>query len=256
MLEFICSDIEKNYMQKSLTIKNELISINSYLETTDVLCDSSKKRLLCTGDINKLTDNNKLIEKLKNTSKVRFWYSSLNAEAQCKYHYLVNLIYKYNKNIELYELDLSNYNKEIYSIMECTEQELAKLIPYQKIVSLKQIESISNRWENLKKENSKIRGIIDNKLISIPEEDLTNKILLELSSEKEMQDVHLKAKLILKRYYYIDDESIFEYYISKLIEENKIIVKENKIVNNNFYIDGCNHEYKYNTKIISLNSTL
>lgn len=195
-VDFSCGDLEE--------ADNYIIKLPKRIFNKDITCDLKDAIL-------------KLYNYIDNNYKVRIWSSHYDVDCYLLLLFICNLLN--NKVDNLIVLYSDEYKKECYSPGTMTSNELEELSNYEHILTKKEINSLSEEWNSIKKENSDIRIIKNKKIESVDYDYFDNEIINLLKERKEIRIIDIVYELTTK--YYIND-IIFIYIINKLINSNKI----------------------------------
>ncbi|MPW26855.1 DUF1835 domain-containing protein [Alkalibaculum sp. M08DMB] len=179
---------------------------------------------------NQRKDVQKLLSAAKDGVSIRIWKSNA-PYSTCGFYFVCNLLRSIDCNINVVSLPKYNpisENKTVeYSHWgEVESGKLYQLLPFEK--QLTQIEKriVSDHWYYLMVENAPLRAIINGKLTSVPEN------FYDFIITKNLPDNDfIMARFIgtlLGEYSLGISDSWYAFRIDKMIDENKLIVIENK----------------------------
>jgi len=241
MLEITISGTDRMVLAKSNLFDDGDIIAFSLLFTYGKIkeIETKENKKVSLAEFSPKDEYNTLIEKINNYNEIRIWYSSCDSEDLNTYYYLVN--YLSNKNKTIYSCDVCNESN--FSLGCYTSDEINNLLLSTKKLTQEEIGNISLNWRQLEEENSDLRLIEDNKLISHNFSFLDNKILKELSTYKEpVKYYSFVGNLMSKKMYGLCSDLFFSARIDYLIETGKIKIVEIRREKN---IIGELFDYKY-----------
>lgn len=235
MLNITMSDSEKRLLEKSnLFINDDIMSfclILSYGNIHNIMNEKNKSLESWNVDIQaKMKELNRYI---KNNSCVRIWYSNSDNEDVCNMCFLLYYLSQYKINIYLTEIK--------YGIGSCSEKDLIKYVDKKTLIDNKFINKYKELWIKLEKENSDIRIVSNDKIVSYDFKYLDDKIM-DILGSKELRYYGLIGECMIKRLCNFYSDVIFKNRIDYLIENNYIIIT--KIVKEK-NIFGKDKEVKY-----------
>lgn len=215
---------ESNLKSHDILLFNLLLNVgdlsnikNNKINIPKPLCNEKKnyyfkKELLI---INKAIDDNK---------KIRIWTSHYNI-----YSYLIMLLVCYviyKRNYTLYVTYSDEYSKDCVSPSMMKSLELEKLATLEHKLTKKEIINFSNMWENIIKNNAEMRILENNVVKSVSINYYDSMILNKLKTLGQIKVSKLVGLLINEVYL---TDSLYTYFIKRLIKENKIkIIKQKK----------------------------
>ena len=179
---------------------------------------------------NQRKDMDKLLSAAKDGIPIRIWKSNA-PYSTCGFHFVCNLLRSIDCNISV--VSLPKYNpiseNEIVEYSHWGEVNAGKFyqfLPLEK--QLTQIEKriVSDHWHDLMVENAPLRAILNGKLTSVPE-NFYDFIITKNLPDNNFIMARLIGKLLGEYSLGISD-SWYAFRIDKMIEENKLIVIENK----------------------------
>lgn len=175
-------------------------------------------------------DMEKLLSAAKEGIPIRIWKSNV-PYSDCGFHFVCNLLRSIDCNISV--VPLPKYNliseNEIIEYSHWGEVEAGKFyqfLPLEK--QLTQIEKrvVSDHWNELTVENAPLRAVLNGKLTSVPE-NFYDFIITKNLPDNNFIMARFIGKLLGEYSLGISD-SWYAFRIDKMIEENKLIVIENK----------------------------
>jgi hypothetical protein len=175
-------------------------------------------------------DMEKLLSAAKEGIPIRIWKSNA-PYSDCGFHFVCNLLRSIDCNISV--VPLPKYNliseNEIIEYSHWGEVEAGKFyqfLPLEK--QLTQIEKrvVSDHWNELTAENAPLRAVLNGKLTSVPE-NFYDFIITQNLPDNNFIMARFIGKLLGEYSLGISD-SWYAFRIDKMIEENKLIVIENK----------------------------
>lgn len=179
---------------------------------------------------NQRKDIEKLLSAAKDGKPIRIWKSNAPYSA-CGFHFVCNLLRSIDCNISV--VSLPEYNpiseNEIVEYSHWGEVDAGKFyqfLPLEK--QLTQIEKriVSDHWHDLMVENASLRAILNGKLTSVPK-SFYDFIITKNLPDNDFIMSRFIGKLLGEYSLGISD-SWYAFRIDKMIEENKLIVIENK----------------------------
>jgi hypothetical protein len=179
---------------------------------------------------NQRKDMEKLLSAAKDGVPIRIWKSNA-PYSTCGFHFVCNLLRNINCNISV--VSLPKYNpiseNEIVEYSHWGEVAAGKF--YQFLSLEKQLTNIEKRivsdhWRDLMVENAPLRAILNGKLTSVPE-TFYDFIIMNNLPDNDFTMAGFIGKLLGEYRLGISD-SWYALRIDKMIEENKLIVVENK----------------------------
>ena len=175
-------------------------------------------------------DMEKLLSAATEGIPIRIWKSNA-PYSDCGFHFVCNLLRSIDCNISV--VPLPKYNliseNEIIEYSHWGEVEAGKFyqfLPLEK--QLTQIEKrvVSDHWNELTVENAPLRAVLNGKLTSVPE-NFYDFIITKNLPDNNFIMARFIGKLLGEYSLGISD-SWYAFRIDKMIEENKLIVIENK----------------------------
>lgn len=179
---------------------------------------------------NQRKDIEQLISTAKDGIPVRIWKSDA-PYSTCGFYYVCYILRNIDCNISVVSLpkykQVSENEIAHYSHWgEIHPGKFYKFLPLEKQLSQIEKRISSNYWHDLKKENAPLRAIVNGKLISVPD-SFYDFIIRKNLPDNEFTMAQFIGKLLGKYSLGISD-SWYALRIDKMIEENKLIVVENK----------------------------
>ena len=179
---------------------------------------------------NQRKDMEKLLSVAKDGMSIRIWKSDA-PYSTCGFYFVCNILRNIDCNISVVSLPKYRpiYKNEIVEYSHWGEVEAGKFyqfLPLEK--QLTQIEKriISDYWHDLMAENAQLRAIINGKLTSVPE-NFYDFIIMKNMPDNDFIMARFIGKLLGEYSLGISD-SWYALRIDKMIEENQLIVVENK----------------------------
>lgn len=125
---------------------------------------------------------NRIIKFAKKGNVIRIWVSD-NPTSLCGFYHLVNSLKERNcKMIMIKQPEEEGYSYNYWSLNDWNY--IKKCLVLEKELSKEQIEYYSNEWIRLVNENTKLRIMLDGRIVSV-EEDYFDEIIYNLSPEGE-----------------------------------------------------------------------
>ena len=180
--------------------------------------------------LNQRKDMEYLLSSAKNGIPIRIWKSNA-PYSTCGFYFVCNILRNIDCNISV--VSLPKYKQisenEIVEYSHWGEVEPGKFyqfLPLEK--QLTQIEKrvVSDYWHDLMVENAPLRAIVNGRLISVSE-DFYDFIIMKNLPDNDFIMARFIGKL-LGEYSLGVSDSWYALRIDKMIEENKLIVVENK----------------------------
>ncbi|TCO70386.1 DUF3658 domain-containing protein [Marinisporobacter balticus] len=183
---------------------------------------------------NQRKDMEKLLSAAINGTPIRIWKSNI-PYSTCGFYFICNVLR--NIDCEISVVSLPEYKQvsenEIVTYSDWRQMEPGKFyqfLPLERQLSQSEKRMFSNRWCDLIMENTPLRAVVNGKLISVPE-DYYDYII----TKNIPDDDFLMARLIgeiMGNYKLGVSDSWYALRIDKMIEENKLIIVENKDMSN------------------------
>ena len=179
---------------------------------------------------NQRKDMEQLISAAKDGIPIRIWRSNA-PYSTCGFYYVCYELRNIDCNISVVSLpeyrQVSDNETVHYSQWgEISSGKFYQFLPLEKELSQIEKQIIIGRWHDLKEENAPLRAIINGKLISVPD-DFYDFIIRSNLPDNDFIMARLIGKLLGEYPIGISD-SWYALRIDKMIEENKLIVVENK----------------------------
>lgn len=255
MLEVVFSESTKNAMKMANGNTEDVVYIGYHLDEGDISgeIDGIERQDVFSKTWGQFNFTNKEeqeqffkeqgkdMEKLLSTAKtgipIRIWKSN-TPYSICGFYFVCNVLRDINYKISVVSLpefkQISENEILVYRSWNGVEPgKLYQFLPLERLLSQSEKLMYSNYWSDLIEENAPLRAIINGKLISVPEDFYDYFIIKNLPDDNFIM-AHLIGKLIGKYDLGVRD-SWYASRIDKMIEENKLIVVENK---------GSSHPYK------------
>lgn len=184
---------------------------------------------------NQRKDMEKLISASKNGVPIRIWKSNAPYSV-CGFYYVCNMLRNIDCNISVVSLpDKKVLENEVVTYDSWGEVEAGKLYQFLSLeerLSLIEKKINSNYWNQLKEENAPLRAIINGKVVSVPE-DFYDFIIKNNLPDTDFIMGRLIGKL-LGEYSLSISDSWYALRINKMIEDNRLIVVNNKNISHPF----------------------
>ena len=179
---------------------------------------------------NQRKDMEKLLSAAKDGIPIRIWKSNA-PYSTCGFHFVCHLLRNIDCNISV--VSLPEYNpiseNETVEYSHWGEVDAGKFYQFLSLEKqLTKIEKriISDHWHDLMEENAPLRAILNGKLTSVPE-NFYDFIIMNNLPDNDFIMARFIGKLLGEYRLGISD-SWYALRIEKMIEENKLIVVENK----------------------------
>lgn len=179
---------------------------------------------------NQRKDIEKLLSAAKSGIPIRIWKSNA-PYSTCGFYFVCNILRNTDCKISvvsLPEFKLISENKIVeYSHWgEVDAGKFYQFLPLEKQLSQIEKRIVSDYWHDLMEENAPLRAIINGKLISVPE-NFYDFIITKNLPDNDFIMARFIGKLLGEYSLGISD-SWYALRIDKMIEDNKLIVVENK----------------------------
>jgi hypothetical protein len=179
---------------------------------------------------NQRKDMEKLLSAAEEGIPIRIWKSSV-PYSTCGFHFVCHLLRNIDCNISVVSLPkyYPIFENEIVEYSHWGEVAAGKFYQFFSLEKqLTKIEKriISENWDDLIEENAPLRAILNGKLTSVPE-NFYDFIIMNNLPDSDFIMAGLIGKLLGEYRLGISD-SWYALRIEKMIEENKLIVVENK----------------------------
>lgn len=175
-------------------------------------------------------DMEKLLSAATEGIPIRIWKSNA-PYSDCGFHFVCNLLRSIDCNISV--VPLPKYNliseNEIIEYSHWGEVEAGKFyqfLPLEKQLTKIEKRVVSDHWNELTAENAPLRAVLNGKLTSVPE-NFYDFIITKNLPDNNFIMARFIGKLLGEYSLGISD-SWYAFRIDKMIEENKLIVIENK----------------------------
>lgn len=179
---------------------------------------------------NQRKDMEKLLSAAKDGIPIRIWKSNA-PYSTCGFHFVCNLIRSIDCNISV--VSIPKYNpiseNEIVEYSHWGEVDAGKFyqfLPLEKQLTQIEKRTVSEHWHDLMVENAPLRAILNGKLTSVPE-SFYDFIITKNLPDNDFIMARFIGKLLGEYSLGISD-SWYAFRIDNMIEENKLIVIENK----------------------------
>jgi len=179
---------------------------------------------------NQRKDMEQLISAAKDGIPIRIWKSNA-PYSTCGFYYVCYVLKNIDCNVSVVSLPEYNHvsESEIVAYSHWGEVAVGKFyqfLPLEKQLSQIEKRIVSDYWHDLMEENAPLRAIINGKLISVPE-NFYDFIITNNLPDNDFIMARFIGKLLGEYSLGISD-SWYALRIDKMIEENKLIVVENK----------------------------
>lgn len=222
-------------MKNSKLKENKIILFNTIFSIGD-LRDIDNFKIYVSNDIiepmqfydftNEIFELNNAVE---NKHKIRVWCSHQDSDSYILLTYICN--YLKDRECDLYVIYSDDYNNDCMTPACFKADELEKTIFYERKLNNENILELSNEWDYIKNNAANIRIMKNNKVKLVNYSYFDDIIIRKLKELGAVKQVTLVGHL-LSDYHLID--LIFVYLINRLIENNKIIIVEKDLENNDF----------------------
>ncbi len=246
MLEVVFNDSEKGLLKHVAKINNKLnkndsvVSIGMGLDYGDIVEENKRNddikllwqhfNFMKENDFNNLFDNiqsdlDLLIDRASKGENICIWKSN-NPYSLCGFYYTCYLLKDYA--CEVSYVDMPEYiilNNEIVSynsFSEVAPNNFNLFLQYEKELTQTLLNYYSSIWENLMVENSPLRAIVNNKLISVPIDFYDTIIRMNIPDSKFII-ASLISDVLEKSNLYVSD-SIIAMRIKNMIDTNELII--------------------------------
>ena len=179
---------------------------------------------------NQREEMEKLLSAAKDGIPIRIWESDAPYSA-CGFHFVCYLLRNIDCNISVVALpkyyQISENETAEYSHWgEVDAGKLYQFLPLEKQLTRIEKRIISDHWYGLVKENAPLRAVINGKLTSVPE-NFYDFIIMNNLPDNDFFMARFIGKLLGEYRLGISD-CLYALRIEKMIEENKLIIVENK----------------------------
>lgn len=179
---------------------------------------------------NQRKDMEKLLSAAINGTPIRIWKSN-TPYSTCGFYFICNVLR--NIDCEISVVSLTEYKQvsenEIVTYSDWGQMEPGKFyqfLPLERQLSQSEKRMFSNRWCDLIKENAPLRAVVNGELISVPE-DYYDYIISKNIPDGDFLMARLIGE-IMGNYELGVSDSWYALRIDKMVEENKLIIVENK----------------------------
>ncbi|WP_312812972.1 DUF3658 domain-containing protein [Sedimentibacter sp.] len=179
---------------------------------------------------NQRKDMEKLLTAAQNGTPIRIWKSNA-PYSTCGFYFVCDMLRNIDCNIS--SVSLPEYKKvsdnEIVTYSHWGEVDAGRFyqfLPLEKQLSQIEKKIVSDYWHELMEENAPLRAIINGKIISVPE-DFYDFIITRNLPENDFIMARFIGKLLGEYSLGISD-SWYALRIDKMIEDNKLVVVENR----------------------------
>lgn len=179
---------------------------------------------------NQRKDMEKLLYAAINGNPIRIWKSNIPYSI-CGFYFICNVLR--NIDCEISVVSLPEYKQvsenEIVTYSDWGQIEPGKFyqfLPLERQLSQSEKRMFSNRWIDLIRENALLRAVVNGKLISVPE-DFYDYIITKNIPDDDFLMARFIGK-IMGNYDLGVSDRWYVFRIEKMIEENKLIIVENK----------------------------
>lgn len=177
-----------------------------------------------------ISDYNTLIKYIKKGKKIRIWYSN-NPSSTCGLYFVLSKIKDFNGEVSIIKLPniitdkMDNFIKGL-GWGAIHPEEIDKYLSLERKLPKGEIQLLANKWNILKKENSKLRGVINGSLASVDINFYDSFIKRQLPNDKIK--VGSLIGNVLGIYQLGISDSIVHLRIEEMIKNNEIkVVKDN-----------------------------
>lgn len=221
MVEVLFGESEATFMK--IAIENGAISADS----EKIICLDLK---LDIGNIKEDIDSdhrNKLMEYVSKGETIRIWYSNTPHD-MCGFYYLCNLLKGFSN--EILSVKLPDYIQVDDIVLsyenwgEVLPEKFDTFLKYEKKISQMEINLFSSKWEELVKDNSPLRAVVNGQLIGVPI-DFYDYLIYKYIGDKPIKEVALIGEILATHLLGVEDW----WYASRIqymIENNKIKIVE------------------------------
>lgn len=179
---------------------------------------------------NQRKDMEKLLSAATNGTPIRIWKSNA-PYSTCGFYFICNILRNIDCKISV--VSLPEYKQasenEMVAYSNWGEVEPGKLyqfLPLERQLTQTEKRMLSDYWCSLIAENAPLRAIVNGKLISVPE-NFYDYVITKNLPDGDFIMAHLIGNLIGNYNLGVSD-SLYALRIDKMIEENKLIVIENR----------------------------
>jgi hypothetical protein len=179
---------------------------------------------------NQRKDMEKLLTAAQDGTPIRIWKSNA-PYSTCGFYFICNILRNIDCNISI--VSLPEYKKisdnEIVTYSHWGEVDAGnfyQFLPLEKQLSLIEKKIVSDYWHDLMEENAPLRAIINGKIISV-QEDFYDFIITRNLPDKNFIMSRFIGELLGEYNLGISD-SWYALRIDKMIEDNKLVVVENR----------------------------
>lgn len=218
MLEIVFSDAEKLLLERSnLFNKDDILSL-TFLLSMGKLDDfeHQTKRIIGDMEANIPSEIIKLKNKVKDYENIRIWYASNVNEEYLSMMYVVYLCS--DKNIEVVDC----YQRT--GVLGYEDDEIKDLVKESKTLTKEEIQEYILKWNKIYDENSEVRFLNNNEIISESYEFFDNAILDKLSSLGEIKEWSFIAKCMVTDLLNFEMDLFYRSRIDYLKNIGKIVV--------------------------------
>ncbi len=250
MIEVCFNDSTKailNIALKKEKIENNILGLTLRLSQGDILSGINKedckrkdivKNWLTYNPYKKINDIDKMaeefynlvyedLETLKNTkSDIRIWLSDEMNE-MCGFLFVCDLLKEKNINICLVkmpkEIKTENGYKRYAGFFEVSPEEIFNFIKYEKVLKREELNKNSSKWQKLKNENTELRILENDKVLSA-NMNYYDDIIRKEFTENPKPIVHLIGMTIGNNVYKDNPVVLDDFFVAKRVEffiENK-----------------------------------
>lgn len=246
MLDVAFSDSEKGLLKYVSATNNKLnknesiVTIGMGFDYGDIANEDNRNEdlkflwqhfsFMGEDDFNKIfechtNDLELLIDRASKGENICIWKSN-NPSSLCGFYYTCHLLKDYACEVSVVEMPeyilLNNQIVSYNSFADVKPEDFHLFLQYEKELSQSLLNYYSDLWQNLIDENSKLRAIINNKLISVPI-DFYDTIIKQYIPQDEFIMSKLIGDVLGEANLYISD-SIIAIRIKNMIDVGELIV--------------------------------
>lgn len=208
----------------------------TYAKEKQLITDDGINDVLCfafgldIGDISLSYDEREVVKKLKNYATnnevIRIWYSDA-PYSTCGFYHVCQLLETYDCEVSAIKLPhvIRGKNQTIRLFNTWNEvcyEELGQFLSLEERLVKSEVNYYASRWEELKEENSQLRALVNDRLISVPIDFYDHLI------RREVKETEFKiAKLIgaiISNYQIRMSDAWFTDRIAYMIEQGELVV--------------------------------
>lgn len=227
VIEVVFGDSLYAWMKKSKLGENEIILFNTLFSVSD-LSTASEYRLSINMEISYFLvsvysfkeEMNRLKTSVKNGDKIRVWSSHKDIEP---YLLLLFLCNEFKDDIISLYVTFSEELDNCPTPSCLNERELEKLSGMEHKVSKDDMLKFSKEWESLVSENSQLRVMENDRVLSV-NLDYFDDFILNILRSKGVSKISSICGEFMANYHIMDLQIV--YFIDKLIEKGKVRIVE------------------------------